>query len=77
MPGTACAVGPHLERKVFTFGGREAGPQKEGRFASQCEELGQALRARLGDQGREQRAAHPGPLPILVYGEPGQLRQIA
>src|SRR2546422_7265011 len=55
---TSHAVRPHFEREVLAFGGREADLQKERRFAGQREYLGQAVRARLGDQRREQRAAH-------------------
>src|SRR5256885_203043 len=68
------AVGPHLERKVLAFGRREAHLQKERRLAGQREYLSQALRARLGDQRRAQRAAHARSLPILAHREPREAR---
>src|SRR5207302_8564903 len=77
LPRTACTVRPHLEREVFALGGREADLQKEPGFAGQREHFGEALHARLGDQRREQRAAHARALPIRAHGECGELRQIA
>src|SRR5437867_11517027 len=74
---TPHAVRPHLEREVLAFGGREADLQKERRFAGKREYLGQAVRARLGDQRRQQRAADTRPLPILAHGEGGELCQVA
>src|SRR2546422_6686143 len=71
------AVRPHLEREVLALGGGEADLQKERRFAGQREYLGQAVRPRLGDQRREQRAADARPLPVLAHGEGGELRQVA
>src|SRR2546422_5862425 len=71
------AVRPHLEREVLPLGGCEADLQKEPGFAGQREHFGEALHARLGDQRREQRAAHARPLPIRAHGECGELRQIA
>src|SRR5438094_1434536 len=70
-------VRPRLEREVFALGGCEADLQKEPGFAGQREHFGEALHARLGDQRREQRAAHARPLPIRAHGECGELRQIA
>src|SRR3989442_2364188 len=69
-------VRPHLEREVLALGGHEARLQKEGRLAGQREDFGQSVRARLGDQGREQRAADARPLPIRPDGEGGELREL-
>src|SRR5438034_469372 len=55
-------VRPHLEGEVLALGGHEARLEKEGRSAGQREDFGQPVRARLGDQGREQRAADARPL---------------
>src|SRR5713226_9144521 len=63
------AVRPHLEGEVLALGGHEPRLQKERRLASQREDFDQPLRARLGDQGREQRAADARPLPIRTDGE--------
>src|SRR5947208_5360038 len=71
------AVRPHLEWEVLAFGGREADLQKEGRFAGQGEYLGQAPRARFGNQRHDERAAHACLLPLLAHGERSELRQIA
>src|SRR2546427_587523 len=70
-------VRPHLEREVLALGGHEARLQKEGRLAGQREAFGQSVRARLGDQGREQRAADARPLPIRPDGEGGELRELS
>src|SRR5437773_242741 len=70
-------VRPHLEREVLALGGHEARLQKEGRLAGQREDFGQSVRARLGDQGREQRAADARPLPIRPDGEGGELRELS
>src|SRR5256712_4145961 len=70
-------VRPHLEREVLALGGHEARLQKEGRLAGQREDFGQSVRARLGDQGREQRAADARPLPIRTDGEGSELREVA
>src|SRR6267378_40426 len=70
------AVRPHLERKVLALGRREPELNKKFRFASEREDLGQAVRPRLGDQRREQRAADARPLPIFAHGEGGELRQV-
>src|SRR5256712_801972 len=69
-------VRPHLEGKVLALGGYEARLQKERRLAGQREDFGQPVRARLGDQGREQRAADARPLPIRPDGEGGELREL-
>src|SRR5882724_6188225 len=69
-------VRPHLEGKVLALGGHEARLQKERRLAGQREDFGQSVRARLGDQGREQRAADARPLPIRPDGEGGELREL-
>src|SRR3979490_1743024 len=65
------AVRPHLEWKMLAFGGCEPELHKKLRLAGQCKDLAQAVRARLGDQRRDQRAAHARPLPIRAHGEPG------
>src|SRR6266571_416301 len=70
-------VRPHLEGEVLALGGHEARLEKERRFAGQREDFGQSVRARLGDQGREQRAADARPLPIRPDGEGGQLRELS
>src|SRR6059036_595691 len=69
-------VRPHLEGEVLALGGHEARLEKEGRFAGQREDFGEPVRARLGDQGREQRAADARPLPIRPDGEGGELREL-
>src|SRR6266567_3867036 len=74
---TPHTVRPHLEGEVLALGGHEARLQKERRLAGQREDLGQSLHARLGDQGREQRAADPRPLPIRTDGEGGELRELS
>src|SRR5882762_388594 len=74
---TPHAVGPHLEREVLALRGREAELHKKLGFASQREDLGQALRARLGKQHREQGASDARPLAILPHRERGELRQVA
>src|SRR5256884_6731018 len=77
FPGTARAVRPHLEGEVLALCGHEARLEKERRFAGQREDFGQPVRARLGDQGREQRAADARPLPIRPDGEGGELRELS
>src|SRR6266704_1593490 len=74
---TPHTVRPHLEGEVLALGGHEARLQKERRLAGQREDFGQPLRARLGDQGREQRAADARPLPIRPDGEGGELRELS
>src|SRR6266851_2318658 len=71
------AVGPHLEREVLALGGREPELHKKLGFAGQREDLGQAVRPRLGNQRREQGAPDARPLPILPHRECGELRQVA
>src|SRR6266853_1063450 len=51
--------------------------RKKSLPALEFEDFGQPVRARLGDQGREQRAADARPLPIRTDGEGGELREVA
>src|SRR5438034_1359159 len=74
---TPHTVRPYLEGEVLALGGHEARLQKERRLAGQREDFGQPLGARLGDQGREQRAADARPLPIRPDGEGGELRELS
>src|SRR5437667_11501500 len=57
-------VRPHLEGEVRALGGHEARLEKEGRFAGQREDCGQTVGARVGAQGRGQRAGAAPRLPI-------------
>src|SRR2546429_423917 len=77
FPGTARAVRRHLEGEVLALCGHEARLKKEGWLAGKREDLGRSVRARFGDQGREQRAADARPLPIRPDGEGGELRELS
>src|SRR6266480_561633 len=69
LPGTACAVRPHLERELLALGGHEAELQEERGLARQGEHLVQPLRTRFGGERLEQRPADPRSLPPRMHGE--------
>src|SRR5256714_14864551 len=80
LPGTACAIRPHLERELLALGGHEAEFQEERGLARQGEHLVQSLRTRLGGERLEQRPAHAPALPPGVHGETpgyGELRRMS
>src|SRR4029077_20748492 len=77
LPGTACAIRPHLERELLALSGHEPELQEEGGLARQCQHLVQPLRAALGGERLEQPPAPPRALPPRMHGETGDLGESA
>src|SRR5436309_3694929 len=72
---TTRAVGPDLERELLLFHHSKAKSHEEQGFARQPEDLIQAERARIHEQGFHERLADAAPLLVVPHGESRDLRE--